>query len=49
LRPWRSAFSCASVSVAAKCDVPYLHRFEVFGTPDDVSILNQRLDDLWQL
>ncbi|WP_144720275.1 class Ib ribonucleoside-diphosphate reductase assembly flavoprotein NrdI [Agrococcus jejuensis] len=44
-----SDFCIAGDIIAAKCDVPYLHRFEVFGTPDDVTILNQRLDDLWQL
>ena len=43
-----SDFCIAGDIIAAKCDVPYLHRFEVFGTPGDVSILNQRLDDLWR-
>lgn len=42
-------FCIAGDIIAAKCAVPYLHRFEVFGTPEDVSILNDRLDDLWQL
>ena len=30
--------------IAAKCEVPLLHRFEILGTPDDVSDVLNRLD-----
>ncbi|WP_209561443.1 class Ib ribonucleoside-diphosphate reductase assembly flavoprotein NrdI [Frigoribacterium sp. PvP032] len=33
--------------VAAKCDVPLLYRFEVFGTPDDVSAVQNGLEEFW--
>jgi protein involved in ribonucleotide reduction len=33
--------------VAAKCDVPLLYRFEVFGTPDDVSAVQNGLEQFW--
>lgn len=41
-------FCIAGDIIASKCDVPFLHRVEVFGTPDDVDTVNKRLDDLWQ-
>ncbi|MBD8140730.1 class Ib ribonucleoside-diphosphate reductase assembly flavoprotein NrdI [Frigoribacterium sp. CFBP 13605] len=33
--------------VAAKCDVPLLYRFEVFGTPDDVQAVHTGLEEFW--
>ena len=33
--------------VAAKCDVPLLYRFEVFGTPDDVQAVQTGLEEFW--
>jgi len=33
--------------VAAKCDVPLLYRFEVFGTPDDVTAVRTGLEEFW--
>ncbi|MEJ3405609.1 class Ib ribonucleoside-diphosphate reductase assembly flavoprotein NrdI [Rathayibacter sp. YIM 133350] len=33
--------------IAAKCSVPHLYRFEVFGTPDDVRTVNEGLDAFW--
>jgi protein involved in ribonucleotide reduction len=33
--------------VAAKCEVPLLYRFEVFGTPDDVSAVQNGLEEFW--
>lgn len=32
--------------IAAKCDVPLLHRFEILGTPDDVIAVQNRLEEL---
>ncbi|HEV7948380.1 MAG TPA: class Ib ribonucleoside-diphosphate reductase assembly flavoprotein NrdI, partial [Glaciihabitans sp.] len=33
------AYCLAGDIIAAKCVVPHLYRFEVFGTPDDVRIV----------
>ena len=33
--------------VAAKCEVPLLYRFEVFGTPDDVNAVHTGLEEFW--
>lgn len=42
------AYGLAGDVVAAKCGVPVLYRFEIFGTPDDVENVNQGLDKFWQ-
>jgi protein involved in ribonucleotide reduction len=41
------AFCLAGDIVAAKCKVPHLYKFEVFGTPDDVSAVSKGLDTFW--
>ena len=33
--------------IAAKCGVPHLYRFELMGTPEDVSRVNNGLDTFW--
>jgi protein involved in ribonucleotide reduction len=33
--------------IAARCGVPHLYRFELMGTPDDVSRVNNGLDTFW--
>lgn len=33
--------------IAAKCLVPHLYRFELMGTPEDVTRVNQGLDTFW--
>ncbi|GGI00351.1 hypothetical protein GCM10007170_37290 [Arthrobacter liuii] len=33
--------------IAAKCQVPHLYRFELMGTPEDVTRVNQGLDTFW--
>lgn len=33
--------------IAAKCKVPHLYRFELMGTPEDVTRVNQGLDTFW--
>jgi protein involved in ribonucleotide reduction len=33
--------------VAAKCNVPVLYRFEVFGTPDDLTEVRKGLEQFW--
>lgn len=42
-----SAYGLAGDIIAAKCHVPHLYRFEVFGTPDDVRAVNDGLDAFW--
>lgn len=42
------AYCLAGEIVSAKCKVPHLYRFEVFGTPEDVMNVNEGLDRLWQ-
>lgn len=41
------AYCLAGDIVAAKCDVPHLYRFELFGTPDDVTAVHDGLESLW--
>jgi protein involved in ribonucleotide reduction len=40
------AFCLAGDIVAAKCKVPHLYKFEVFGTPDDVLAVDKGPDGL---
>lgn len=42
-----TAYCLAGDIVAAKVDVPLLYRVELFGTPDDVSTVNEGLDEFW--
>jgi len=42
------AYCLAGDIIAAKCDVPHLYRFEVFGTPDDVRIVHDGLESFWK-
>jgi protein involved in ribonucleotide reduction len=44
-----TAYGLAGDIVATKCAVPLLYRFEVFGTPEDVSRVNTGLDKFWKL
>ncbi|MBN9238636.1 MAG: ribonucleotide reductase assembly protein NrdI [Micrococcales bacterium 70-64] len=44
-----TAYGLAGDVIAAKCAVPLLYRFEVFGTPDDVARVNSGLDKFWTL
>ena len=41
------AYCLAGDIIAAKCKVPHLYRFEVFGTPDDVRIVHDGLEEFW--
>ncbi|WP_427869911.1 class Ib ribonucleoside-diphosphate reductase assembly flavoprotein NrdI [Leucobacter luti] len=42
------AYGIAGDIVARKCKVPFLYRFELFGTPDDVSAVQEGLDKFWK-
>ena len=37
----------AAEMIAAKTGVPLLYRVEIFGTPDDVKQVTERLEQLW--
>ena len=34
--------------ISQKCRVPYLYRFELMGTPDDVEAVRVGLEDFWK-
>ncbi|GAA1780199.1 MULTISPECIES: class Ib ribonucleoside-diphosphate reductase assembly flavoprotein NrdI [Leucobacter] len=42
------AYGIAGDIVARKCRVPFLYRFELFGTPDDVTAVREGLDQFWK-
>ena len=42
------AYCLAGDIIARKCKVPTLYKFEVFGTPDDVSAVHEGLEAFWQ-
>jgi protein involved in ribonucleotide reduction len=42
-----SAYGLAGDIISAKCQVPNLYRFEVFGTPDDVKVVHEGLESFW--
>jgi protein involved in ribonucleotide reduction len=42
-----TGYCLAGDIIAAKCHVPHLYRFEVFGTPDDVRAVTEGLDAFW--
>lgn len=41
------AYGLAGDIVAAKCDVPCLYRFELFGTQDDVEAVATGMEQFW--
>ncbi|MET1051400.1 MAG: class Ib ribonucleoside-diphosphate reductase assembly flavoprotein NrdI [Mycetocola sp.] len=41
------AYGLAGDIISAKCSVPNLYRFEVFGTPDDVRVVHEGLESFW--
>jgi protein involved in ribonucleotide reduction len=41
-------YGYAGVVVARKCDVPFLYRFELMGTTDDVFAVRAGLTDFWK-
>ncbi len=42
-----TGYGLAGDVIAAKCHVPVLYRFELFGTPDDVDIVRRGLELFW--
>lgn len=43
-----TAYCIAGDIIAQKCKVPFLYRFELFGTPDEVAEARSRLEEFWQ-
>lgn len=41
-------YCLAADVVVAKTGVPLLSRVEIFGTPDDIKTVNERLEQLWK-
>lgn len=41
------AFCIAGEIISRKLQVPYLYRFELFGTPDDVTAVKEGLEQFW--
>lgn len=39
-------YCLAGSIIAAKCGVPLLHTFEILGTPDDVLVVRNKLENL---
>lgn len=42
------SFCSAGDVIAQKCQVPYLYRFELMGTTDDVVRVREGLEDFWE-
>lgn len=42
------AYCIAGDIIARKCEVPYLYRFELFGTSDDVTAVSEGLEQFWK-
>ncbi len=41
------AYGIAGDIISRKLQVPYLYRFELFGTPDDVTAVREGLEKFW--
>jgi protein involved in ribonucleotide reduction len=42
------SFCFAGDVISQKCVVPYLYRFELMGTPEDVARVREGLEDFWE-
>ena len=47
-RDFGAEFGFAGNVVSGKCGVPYLYRFELMGTPDDVQAVRVGLEEFWK-
>lgn len=46
---FHDTFCLAGDIISAKCQVPHMYRFEILGTPDDVTAVRNGLDQFWTL
>lgn len=42
------AYGLAGDIISSKCRVPMLYRFELMGTPDDVRVVHEGLEQFWK-
>ncbi|MEE1618092.1 class Ib ribonucleoside-diphosphate reductase assembly flavoprotein NrdI [Brachybacterium sp. J144] len=42
------AYCLAGDIISAKCSVPHMYRFELFGTPRDVQRVHDGLEEFWR-
>ena len=42
------AFCLAGDIISAKCQVPHMYKFELFGTPRDVKRVHDGLEEFWR-
>lgn len=42
------AYCLAGDIISAKCKVPHMYKFELLGTPQDVTRVKQGLEDFWK-
>lgn len=47
-RNFGAGFCLAGEIIAQKCQVPYLYRFELMGTPDDIANVKAGVTQFWQ-
>ncbi|TLV21881.1 class Ib ribonucleoside-diphosphate reductase assembly flavoprotein NrdI [Klebsiella indica] len=47
-RNFGEAYGRAGDIIAQKCGVPYLYRFELMGTPQDVDNVRKGVNEFWQ-
>ncbi|MEN0616021.1 class Ib ribonucleoside-diphosphate reductase assembly flavoprotein NrdI [Klebsiella indica] len=47
-RNFGEAYGRAGDVIAQKCGVPYLYRFELMGTPQDVDNVRKGVNEFWQ-
>lgn len=47
-RNFGETFALAGDIISAKCQVPYLYRFELFGTTEDVANVRDGLERFWK-
>ncbi|WP_114853638.1 class Ib ribonucleoside-diphosphate reductase assembly flavoprotein NrdI [Brachybacterium sp. YJGR34] len=43
-----SAYGLAGEVISAKCEVPHMYKFELFGTPRDVQRVHDGLEEFWR-
>ncbi|WP_210100949.1 class Ib ribonucleoside-diphosphate reductase assembly flavoprotein NrdI [Paeniglutamicibacter antarcticus] len=42
-----TTYCLAAIKIAAKCDVPLMYKFELMGTPEDVTRVREGLEVFW--